>query len=463
MNTSYARLLDQKRTLAPISGFEVDERDLNPMLFPHQRLGTAWGIQRGKAANLWDTGLGKSAALLTWADYLSRKTDQPFIIFAPLSVTHQIKREADKFGYDARVCRSQADVRPGLNITNYHRIHLFDKHAFGGMVCDESSSLKGDGPLKNGICEFGVGMPYRLACTATPAPNELLELANHAEYLGVMEQKEITATFFSQKGNSSHTWELKRHAKRDWWRWVASWAAALRKPSDWGFDDTGYALPPFHLHEHVVETSVEAAQAQGQLFEVEARGIKDQRRVRKSTLADRVAIAAELANAVTEPVIVWADLNPESEALRKAIPDCVEVTGSQSEDVKEAKIEAFLLGKARVLVTKPSIAGHGLNLQHCAMQVWCGRSNSYEQWYQGVRRSWRFGQTREVHIHQVMSDADGQILRNQHRKALQAMEMMDELIEAVRRDGLVMNRAARSEMDYAPERPLVLPSWLKGA
>lgn len=385
------------------------------------------------------------------------------LIFTPLAVAEQCVREGAKFGIEVTRCKSQADVRPGINVTNYQRMHLFDPSAFSGLVLDESGILKGEGPTRKGIVEFAANIHYRLAATATPAPNELTELVNHSDYLGIMELKEVLATFFRQgeeKGATAsiHKWRLKGHAKETFWRWVASWAVAARKPSDWGFDDTGYDLPPVEIHEHIVEL-----QSDDFFGVIEAHGMKDQRRVRRETLNDRVAIAAELANTYAdEPLIVWAELNPESEALRKAIPGAVEITGALSDDAKEARLLEFLSGQKRVLVSKPTISGHGLNLQFCARQIWCGIGNSHEQRYQGIRRSHRFGQTRPVQVHLVRADADGPIARNLLRKELQSGELMDELIAAVQRDGMIMQRTERAEMDYQPQAAMSLPSWLKG-
>jgi hypothetical protein len=440
--SDYERFLAGKRTQVPVTGFAVDLLALNPQLFAWQREIVRWALQRGRAAIWADCGLGKSAMQLEWAHHVNLHTGKPILILAPLAVSQQMVREGEKFGIVVNRCRSQADVRPGINITNYEMLGHFEPHGFGGFVLDESSRLKGDGPTCVAAIAFGREIPYRLACTATPAPNDTEELGNHAEFLGVMRADEMLSLYFAQDGNSTHDWRLKGHAVRPFWEWVAGWAVALRKPSDLGHRDTGFDLPELCLYQHTVE----AAMPSDALFQAEARGIQEQRRVRRETLDARVALCAELVRENPGPWLLWCGLNDESKALTAAIPGAVEITGSDRPEHKEQAVLDFLEGKTRVLVSKPSIIGFGLNLQHCHQMAFVGLGDSYEAYYQAIRRCHRFGQEHPVRVHVIVSEADGPVVRNIRRKEGDAREMMDQLIGEMR--DLSAVAAVRDEMDY---------------
>lgn len=446
MTHTYEAFIARKRIAVTASGFEIDAGTTNPMLKPFQSAIVRWALHRGRAAVFADCGLGKTPMQLDWARLVHAHNGRPVLILAPLAVAAQTVREGVKFGVPVTICRSQADVRDGVNVTNYDMIDHFDRAAFGGIVLDESSILKSfNGTLRKQLTDFGRVIPYRLACTATPAPNDLLELANHAEFLEIMGGKEIIALFFTQDGNTTHQWRLKGHAKDDFWRWMALWSVAVRRPSDLGFSDDGFILPP--LRHHAVE--LEAAPLPGRLFTSEAQTLQERQQARRSSIHDRVAEAARLVNASDEPWIVWCNLNAESQALAASIPDAIEVTGSDDRDVKEAALMDFAQGRVRVLISKPLIAGLGLNFQHCAKMVFVGLSDSYEQLYQATRRCWRFGQTRPVDVYVVTSEAEGAVVRNIHRKERQADEMFASIVKHMA--GLSLGKAERDEMEYTED------------
>lgn len=453
---NYEDFVQSKRAYVPASGFEVDVNAISPQMFPFQRDIVRWALRRGKAAIFADCGMGKTPMQLEWARHVVDHTRRKVLILAPLAVSHQTAREGVKFGIPVHVARHGSDLRSGINITNYDRLSHFNPDDFGGIVLDESSILKAQfGLMRHEITDFARSIPYRLAASATPAPNDLVELINHAEFFGIMSEAEIKALFFTQDGNSSNKFRLKRYAEEDFWRWMASWSVALRRPSDLGYADDGLILPPCTVTQHVVD--VDAVQA-GMLFAVEAVGLDEQRRARKASLHDRVKMAAQLVNGNDDPWLVWCDLNDESAALAKAIPDAIEVVGSDSPEHKEDAMLGFAEGRYRVLVTKPSIAGWGMNWQHCANVVFVGLSHSYEQYYQAVRRSWRFGQKRAVSVHVITSTADGSVVANIERKEQQAMEMFDRIVRHMSINTDLVGQATREEMNYR-EDVATGPDW----
>jgi hypothetical protein len=404
----------------------VDRAALPAALYPSRRDLVAWALRLGKAALFCNTGLGKTPMQLAFADAVCRHTGGDALILAPLAVAQQTAREAAKFGIAVTLCRSQADVRPGINIANYERLHLFDAARFVCVVLDESSILKSyDSATRNAIIEAFAATPYKLACTATPAPNDHMELGNHAEFLGVMARVEMLAMFFTHDGGETQKWRLKGHATDDFWRWVCSWAVMLRAPSDLGYDDGAFALPPLTMHQHTIES---VAAPEGYLFAVEAQTLTERRDARRASLAERVAATAALANADDETWLIWCDLNDESRALTRAIRGAVEVTGSDDPDDKAQRALDFVDGKISVLVSKPSIFGFGLNFQHCARVAFVGLSDSWEAYYQAIRRCWRYGQARPVECHVVTSTAEGAVVANIERKEREARAMGEEMV-----------------------------------
>ena len=442
---AYNDFLATKGIEAEPVGIEAGE--LLSELFDFQAALVEWALQRGRAALFCDCGLGKTPMQLEWARQVSEHVGKPVLILAPLAVSSQTHREGEKFGIEVTVCREAEDVAAGVNVTNYERLDRFDPHDFGGIVLDESSILKSyDGSTRRALTVFAFELPFRLCCTATPAPNDLVELTNHSEFLGIMSAQEIKALFFTQDGNTSSKFRLKRHGQRDFWRWMASWSAAVRKPSDLGYDDERFVLPELLIEHKEVESDPADA---GQLFAVEAQTMAERRMARRESTDRRVGICADLVNASDQPWVVWCDLNAESESLVKAIPDAVEVRGSDSSEHKEQALIGFSEGKHRVLVTKPTIAGFGMNWQHCANVAFVGLSDSYEQFYQAIRRCWRFGQERDVHCYVVTAEAEGAVVANIRRKEKQAAEMMDGIVRHMR--SLALGKAQRDVQAHETE------------
>lgn len=459
---SYGTFLESKRLVVAPAGIE-DPPPLSDRLFPFQRDITAWALRRGRAALWADCGLGKGWMALEWARVVAAETDEPVIILAPLAVAQQFRREGEKVGVHVTVCRSGDDVTPGVNVTNYDRLHRFDPETFGGVVLDESSCLKDySSATRNALIAAFQRTPFRLACSATPAPNDHMELGNHAEFLGAMTRAEMLATFFCHDGGETQVWRLKGHARADFWRWLCSWAVNIRKPSDLGYEDEGYDLPPLNIHEHIVPVGAEYAREAGTLFIDAASGLDAQRASRRSSLGARVKVCADLVNAdSSEPWLVWCDLNSESDGLAASIEGAVEVRGSDDPEDKEAALADFIAGGARVLVTKPSIAGYGLNMQRCARVAFVGLSNSFEAWYQAIRRTWRFGQARPVECHLILSDADGSVRANIERKRLAAEDMAAEMLQGMGEIQKTTVRALARDTDtYEPKMPMRIPSWL---
>jgi hypothetical protein len=391
-------------------------------LFPHQHALTSWALRRGRAAIFADTGLGKARMGLTWGHAVSRYTRKPILMLTPLAVAPQMVEEGRSIGIEAHVVRDGSEVRHGINVTNYDRLHRFDPSVFGGVVLDESSVIKHhDAKTFKALTTAFADTPFKLPESATPAPNDWSELGTHAEFLGICTRQEMLAEFFCHDGGDTQNWRLKGHARQAFWRWVVSWGALIRRPSDLGFDDGAYNLPPLHLHEHLIEVD---APVNGMLFAMEAQTLSERRDARRASIEDRVRECAAIVNAEAgESWIVWCDLNDESAALTKAIHGAIEIRGSDDVDTKEERLQAFAQGKARVLVSKPSICGWGLNWQHSARMAFVGVTDSYEAYYQAVRRCWRFGQKRPVHVHIFASQAEGSVVANLKRKEREASQM----------------------------------------
>jgi hypothetical protein len=364
---------------------------------------------------------------LEWARHVADHSGLPVLVLAPLAVSHQTIREAAKLGLSATLCEDGKDIRPGVNVTNYHKLERFESCDLAGVVLDESSILKDfTGKWRNYIIERFADSPYRLACTATPAPNDFMELGNHAEFLGAMSRSEMLAMFFIHDGGDTNLWRLKGHAEPAFWEWVSSWAVLLRSPHDLGYQDDRFVLPDLRVE----QVTVEGVPSPGWLIPVEAQTLPERREARKATVADRVKACADIvAREPNEPWIIWCGLNAESEALAKAIPWSVEVRGSDSPEDKVEAAMGFADGRITALVTKPSMFGHGMNWQHCARVVFVGLSDSWEQYYQAIRRCWRFGQTRPVHCYVVTADTEGAVVQNIERKDRDAARMAEAMVE----------------------------------
>lgn len=428
----YSKYLDAKSQSGAMHGFA-------PVWMPDflkdfQRSLVEWAILKGRAAIFADCGLGKTPMQLVWSENVARQTRGKVLILAPLAVSGQTVLEGEKFG--VRVARSiDGTASSGITITNYERLHHFDPAQFAGVVCDESSILKSfDGAYRQEITTFMRKVPYRLLATATAAPNDFIELGTSSEALGYLGHMDMLNRFFKNDLNNSATgrmrgevvkWRLKGHAERPFWRWVCSWARAIRKPSDLGFDDREFTLPPLYEVEHMVPVET---LPDGMLFALPAVGLKEQRDERRRSIRERCEAVAEKVNGTVEPALVWCHLNDEGDLLESLIPGAVQVSGSDSDDVKEARLLDFARCRSRVLITKPKIGAWGLNFQNCA-HVTFFPSHSFEQYYQAVRRCWRFGQTRPVRVDIITTEGEAGILKNLQRKAGQADAMFSRLVD----------------------------------
>ena len=447
----YADLIARKVVAAQQHGIEAGP--FPPALFDYQRNVTEFALRTGRAALFLDTGLGKTICQVEWARQIPGKK----LILAPVAVAPQTVREAkEKLGVEIGHSRD-GSTDHDITITNYERLHLFDVSQFSGIVLDESSILKSfEGKTKQRLCQAFGQTPFRLCCTATPAPNDYMELGTHCDFLGVMPRDEMLARYFVNDSSDTGTWRLKGHAVRPFWEWVASWAACAEKPSDAGGDDSRHALPPLTTKVHVVEASAGPCIESGTLFgnlELSATSMHADKR---ATAKQRCKIAADLANSTGHPVIVWCESNTESSLLAGMIPDAVEVVGSDDPDDKEAKLDAFSRGEARVIVTKPSIAGFGLNWQHCNRVVFASISYSFESFYQAVRRSWRFGQTNPVNVDVVIASSEQGVWQSVQRK----MRDHDGMKAAMRYAKFSAAHAKTITLPYQPKTSAHLPSWL---
>lgn len=458
---SYADFLAGKVRRAVPAGFSpvVD----HPALFPFQRDCVTWALRQGRAALFEDTGLGKTLQELVWASAVAGHTNRPVLILAPLAVAAQTVREGVKFGIPGvrQVWSGEEVDGPGVYVTNYDRLHLFDPSVFGGVVLDESSILKAfSGPTKQALCAAFAETPYRLACTATPAPNDHLELGNHSEFLGVLTSHQMIARWFINDTSTFGTYRLKGHAVTDFWDWVCSWARCVGRPSDLGeYSDDGYVLPELQLHHHSV--AVDRTVDRGdQLFrEVEASATAIHRERRRTVEARAGRVAELVAAEPHEAWVLWADTDYDADALVERIPSAIEVHGGQGADRKAELLESFAAGEVQHLVTKGSIAGYGLNWQHCARVAFVGPSYSYEAFYQSIRRCWRFGQARPVDVHVVLAATEQMVWQTLLRKGADHESMKAEMFAAARR--AQSRRAAVAT--YHPTVTAPLPAWLRSA
>jgi len=454
--SKYDKFIGIKNTQKDPTGFDCEASEMAPFLYDWQKEIVSWSIGKGRSALFEDCGCGKTAQSLCWCDQMmERSKTTKALIIAPLAVSAQTKREAEKFGMSATVCKTSDDLKPGINITNYERLHHFDSGAFASVVADESSIIKHHaGKMRQYITEFVLNIPYALFCTATPAPNDFMELGCHSEAVGMMRRVEMLSTFFAHDSGDTQKWRLKGHAQEPFWKWLSSWSVALRKPEDIGFNDDRFNLPALHMEQHTVKSKPQ----DGQLFASHAVTLNEQRTARRHSQHDRVEICADKVNASTEPYLVWCDLNSESAELSKAIPDSVEVKGADKSEHKEQAIMDFIDGKVRVLVSKPSIAGHGMNFQHCNQMAFVGLSHSFEAMYQAIRRCWRYGQTKEVTAHIITSEAEGAVLANIKRKEKQSEEMYDALVKHM---SIYTTAKNKSDSSYIATDEMEIPAWLK--
>ena len=459
---NYHEFIKNKAIVYQPSGFDCTERNEN--LFGWQNDVVRWALRKGKCAIFSDCGTGKTRMLLQWANMVHKHENKAVLILAPLAVAQQTKAEGVICGIDVKVVRDQSECENGLNITNYEMLQHFDASFFCGVVLDESSIIKHkDGKTRQMIQDMFEETAYKLCCTATPAPNDFMELGTHAQFLGVMKQTEMLATFFVHDGGETQNWRLKGHAEKKFFEWVAGWAACFKRPQDLGYEEEGYELPDLRIHEETVEsTSTELIDGQMMMFAPVGKTLLERRSARRNSLQDRVNRAAEIANATGEQVLVWCDLNSESKALTEAINGAVEVEGSMSLEEKEKGITGFLKGENRVLVSKPSIAGFGINAQNAHIEIFVGLSDSFEAYYQAVRRCWRFGQDKPVDVYIIISDAEGAVKENIQRKQRDAERMTDELIgftrEFLQSD---LKQTKRDVDEYYAFEQMEVPEWMR--
>jgi hypothetical protein len=455
---SYGTFLERKRQSSPDAGFAPIV--MHDFLFDFQAALVDWAVRRGRAAIFADCGLGKTPMQLVWAENVVRHTGRPVLVVTTLGDSLQTTHEAEKFGVEATRCRDGSTPNGAkIIVTNYERLHHFNPDDFAGVVCNESSILKNfDGKTKAVVTEFLRTRPYRLLCTATAAPNDYVELGTSSEALGELGYSDMLTRFFKQETTKDHLgwgrskYRLRGHAEHDFWRWVCSWARAIRKPSDFGFDDSRFDLPPLVTHEHVITARMTRP---GMLFDMPAVTIEEQREERRRTLAERCEKVASLVNGTGQPAVVWCHLNDEGDLLEKSIPGAIQVSGSDDDDRKEEAFDAFAGGSVRVLITKPTIAGFGLNWQHCAHQTFFP-SHSFEQWYQAIRRCWRFGQTRPVVVDVVASEGERGVLANLQRKATAAESMFANLVR-------LMHDELSVQRDQYHGTQQEIPGWLSSS
>jgi len=459
---TYDEFLKTKQIATIPTGFNPYQ--IYGMHFDWQKDIEKWAIKKGKCALFEDCGMGKTPQQLEWSNQVSNHTEKPVLIVAPLAVSQQTKREGVKFGYNVNICRDQDNIQDGINITNYEMLSHFDASKFGGIVLDESSILKSySGKIKQQIIDMFRDTPFKLACTATPSPNDFTELGNHAEFLGIMTRSEMLSTFFVHDGGSTQDWRLKGHAQNDFWKWISSWAVVLNNPIDLGYNGTDYKLPKLNIIEHIVKTSNKYdSDGQEMLFAPIVQTLSERRAARHNSLEQRVKKCAEIANSTDKQVLVWCDFNEESKALANEISGAVEVTGSDTDQHKADAMMGFTDGSVRVLVSKPKIAGWGMNWQNCDTEIFCGLSDSFESYYQSVRRCWRFGQKNQVDVHIVVSDAEGAVKENIEKKQKNAQLMTSEMIkytkEILKND---VKGTTRQSENYIPIENMILPEWLK--
>jgi hypothetical protein len=454
----YSDFLRTKLLTNMPSGFDISTTELPDNLYQYQKDLVRWAVKRGKSALFTMTGTGKTAMQVSWADVIAKHTNGTVLILAPLAVSKQTCRESMKFGIHINPCRTSADVQPGINIANYEMLHHFDPSQFTGIALDESSIIKAfDGKMRKAILEFARNIPFRLACTATPSPNDYMELGNHAEFLGIMSYTEMLATFFVHDGGDTSKWRLKGHAEQDFWTWLASWGVFLSSPSDMGYSNDGFDLPELITHRHVVESGP----VEGQLFAFEVRGLNDRRSARKESIERRIEKCVEIVNRSRKPVLIWCGLNVESEMLKHAIPGSVEVKGADSDHHKEQSMMDFAEGLIDVLISKSSICGFGMNFQVCADTIFCGLSDSFESVFQSTKRFHRHGQTREVNRHLIYSEAEGPVYQNLLRKESDFYSMIQNMVEHTKEMNMENVRSLKSEkIQYIAEKPISFPSWI---
>lgn len=449
-NLDYDSFIESKSRRSVDAGFEPSP--VNQVLFPFQRRVVEWAIRKGRAAMFEECGLGKTLQQLEWAKQVSGHTNGAVMLLTPLAVAAQTLAEAERFGIAARIVRQPEDVAAGINITNYEKLDLFDGIEFAGVVLDESSILKNfTGKTRIKLTSRFADTPYRLCCTATPSPNDYTEFGQHADFLGICTPGQMLATFFINDTFNTGDWRLKKHAEDEFWAWVASWAACVGKPSDIGFDDEGYILPSLNLQTITVDVDERAQEGSEELFKHATLSATTMHKELRETAAARAQAVADMVNASDESWIVWCNTNVESDGLSQRIEGAVEVRGSDRPEHKEKRLADFTSGKTRVLISKPSICGFGMNWQHCRNVAFVGLSYSFEDFYQALRRSYRFGQTKEVNAYIIQARTEGAILQTINRKIKQhaAMQARMKIAAEKFKDSTMKKLTMKTNIDTA--------------
>jgi hypothetical protein len=455
---SYLDFIASKQRNAPARGFAPHK--IEAPLFGYQKDVVRWQVEQGRAASFLDTGLGKSICQLEWSRQCALETGRPALLLTPLAVGHQMVREAERFGIPARMIRQQSDVADGINVINYHRLDDIDVRVFGSVSLDESSILKSfTGSTKRMLCQRFADTPYRLCNTATPAPNDYMELGNHSEFLGVMPGSEMLSRWFIVDTMDMGKYRIKGHGVEPFWSWVSSWAVCAMHPSDLGHPEEDFQLPPLTIKIEEIEDSHDPG-TNGALFADIAVSATELGGIKRRTLTERIRRTVELAESMEGPVLIWCQTNDESAALGRALREAVEVRGSHTPEEKEDRLLGFADGRYRMLVTKPSIAGFGLNWQHCSDVIFASVNYSYEQFYQAIRRCWRFGQTREVFAHIIASQSEGRLIETIMRKKADhdAMKAYMRSANFARREALVESVKKR----YSGSQMIQVPAFLGG-
>lgn len=456
----YTKFLSGKSRMLLDRGFTPGP--INSRLFDWQQDIVRLACKRGSFGGFEDCGLGKTAQQLECAAQFVKWSGKRVLILCPLAVSQQTVREADKFGIDVavKVIKTQAEVESGISVTNYERLHCIDPNEFDGIIVDEGSILKSvDGKVRNQLLEVFQHCRFKQSWTATPAPNDHMEIGNQAEFLGAMKRSEMLSTYFVHDGGDTSKWRLKGHAKKAFWEWMASWSVVLRTPGDLGYSDDGFVLPPIEY----IHYELGGGGLDGYLFDMPANTLDERRHAKKSTIEQRCEAVAAMVNDDDEaenPWVIWCNYNDEGELLAKLIPDAVEVAGRHSTDAKEEMLTDFTRGSVRVLITKAKIGGFGLNWQHCNNTA-IFPTDSWEQWYQMIRRFYRFGQKKKVNVHAVYSAGESAVVSNLERKESDSHE----LFEAMARHMADLSKAAIQGVrpnitTYQPKRAMELPSWL---
>lgn len=461
---SYAEFLMKKSTISLSTGMD-DMRTVYDGTFDFQKDIIKWALRRGRAAIFAGTGLGKTLMEMTWAQNVVEYTNKPVLLIAPIAVSSQITlREAPKFNFNVTHVHNQDLVTcPGIYTTNYEKMDHFDMSSFGGVVLDESSILKSkNGHYRSKLIKECQPVPFRLAATATPAPNDFMELGNHAEFLGIMSYTDMLSTFFVHDGGSTQNWRLRGHAENAFWKWMCSWSIMIRNPQDLGYENKGYDLPKLDQIQHVIGAEYVPNIDTGMLFPLQAETMQERLKARRCTIKERVARAADITPS-SDAFVWWCNLNDESALLTKSIPGSVEISGADSERSKEEKLIEFSMGNIEKLVTKSKLCGFGMNWQHCNQTGFVGLNDSFEQVYQAVRRFWRFGQKRQVSAHFIASELEGAVIANLKRKEIQAEKMADRMVSAMADISSDNIHGATRDTDlYNPEIKMQVPSFLRG-